>query len=235
MGAREQRERTDPRETRWSLIESAGEGDLLARTEFARRYEPAVRAYLRARWRGRFAADALEDATQEVFLEFLKPGGVLERARRDGRGEFRALLYAVARNVARREEERLARKRIEAAEESPELELLEAREATHSRLFDREWARALMKEARELNDQRARTGDERGARRAELLRLRFQEGQPIRDIARAWAVEPKRLHREYRRALDEFASCLREVVASQTHGPRDELDERCREFLALLS
>ena len=46
-------------------------GEIGARQEFGRRYLPVVRAYLHARWSGRLTADELEDAVQDVFVEFL--------------------------------------------------------------------------------------------------------------------------------------------------------------------
>jgi hypothetical protein len=48
----------------------------------------------------------------------------------------------------------------------------------------------------------ARSGD-RAVRCVELLRLRFQEGLPIRDIATRWNEDAAKLHHEFATARDE--------------------------------
>jgi hypothetical protein len=69
----------------------------------------------------------------------------------------------------------------------------------------------------------------------ELLRLRFNDGLPIREIAVRWGEEAARLHHEYATARDEFQSALREVVAFHHPGTAPgEVDQACRELLARL-
>ena len=51
---------------------------------------PMVRAYLGARWRSSPMLQELDDAVQDVFVECLRHGGVLERARPGQPGGFRA-------------------------------------------------------------------------------------------------------------------------------------------------
>jgi len=87
------------------MIEAAATGAAGAREQFARSYAPVVRAYLAARWAGSPALQDLDDAVQDVFVECLKSGGVLDRADPARAGGFRAFLYGVIRNVARRAEE----------------------------------------------------------------------------------------------------------------------------------
>ena len=70
--------------TCWTMISGAASGNDADRREFATRYLPVVRAYLRARWRGRLDEQELEDAAQEVFLECLREGGVLDRVEARG-------------------------------------------------------------------------------------------------------------------------------------------------------
>jgi hypothetical protein len=41
----------DPQSTRWTLVRGAADGEAAAREEFARLYEPVVRACLLARWK----------------------------------------------------------------------------------------------------------------------------------------------------------------------------------------
>ena len=65
--------------TCWTLIEGAASGRAADRDEFARRYLPAVQAYLLARWKESPLAQERDDAVQEVFVECFRQGGALER------------------------------------------------------------------------------------------------------------------------------------------------------------
>ena len=59
-------------------------------------------------------------------------------------------------------------------------------------------------------------------RRVELLRLRFHEGLPIREIAKIWNTDAAVLHHEYAQARKEFKQILREVIAfHQPFSPSD--------------
>jgi len=78
----------------------------------------------------------------------------------------------------------------------------------------------------------ARRGDA-ALRRVELLRLRFHEGMPIREIARLWGQSAASLHHEYARAREEFRSALRDVIASQHPGSPEEIDRECEQLLSL--
>lgn len=72
-------------------------------------------------------------------------------------------------------------------------------------------------------------------RRVELLRLRFQEGMPIREIAAKWGIDVAKLHHEFATARDEFRYSLREVVSFQMPmATETQLDSACRELLNLL-
>src|SRR5204863_5326677 len=95
--------------TCWTVIRAAAAGNFTAREELARRYLGVVRAYLAARWRGAALRDDLDDATQEVFVECFRAGGALEAAGAGQVDSFRAFLYGVVRNVARRFESRPVR------------------------------------------------------------------------------------------------------------------------------
>jgi RNA polymerase sigma-70 factor (ECF subfamily) len=70
---------------------------------------------------------------------------------------------------------------------------------------------------------RARAAGADAARRVELLKLRFGEEMPIRDIARLWNADAARLHHEYATAREEFRAALRDVVAE--HQPGDAFAE----------
>ena len=94
------------------MIRDAADGDAAARDRFAALYAPAVRAYLGARWGSGPFRQAVDDAVQDVFVELMKDGGALGKADEQGGGGFRAFLFGVARNVARRHEQRRQRKKM---------------------------------------------------------------------------------------------------------------------------
>ncbi len=218
--------------TCWTLLRGAAAGDRADREEFARRYLPVARAYLTARWRQRLNEDELEDALQEVFVECLRDDGVLERLQGGAREGFRAVLYGVVRNVALRVETAAARTNARRARDLP-LEDVQADDPSLSRVFDRAWAVAIVREAASRLKARARAGDDPEARRrVELLELRFQAGLPIRTIAERWGVDAARLHHDYARARREFEAELRELVAF--HNPAGTADRRM-ECLQVLS
>jgi RNA polymerase sigma factor (sigma-70 family) len=220
--------------TCWTLLRDAAAGDEGSRGAFAMRYEGAVRSYLAARWRGSGLIQELDDAVQEVFIECLRSGGLLDRADSGRAGGFRAYLYGAARNVALRVEGRRKRQSRREPGGSPELEAVPAGEDSLSRVFDRAWASAVVREAAGRQAEQAVASGEAALKRVELLRLRFREGMPIREIARAWGADPAQLHREYARARAEFRAALREIVASQHPDAPDRVDRECAQLLDLL-
>jgi RNA polymerase sigma-70 factor (ECF subfamily) len=215
---------TSPDPTCWTLIQAAAAGDAAARERFARVYLPAVRAYLAARWRA--GGRDVDDAAQDVFVECFKAHGLLAKADAGRPGGFRAFLFGAVRNMAaRREAGRRPAGRLP--------DHLPADETSQSRAFDRAWARSLLKEAARVQAESAAT--EAARKRVELLRLRFQDGLPIRDIAGRWGADPAWVHHEYATARVEFREALRSVVAF--HHPSDlqaEVDAACAELLALV-
>ena len=72
-------------------------------------------------------------------------------------------------------------------------------------------------------------------RRVEILRLRFEEGLPIREIARKWNAEAAALHREYAKAREEFHAALKEVVAFHLPERPEAVDGECAGLLTLLA
>ena len=154
--------------TCWTLIEGAASGRAADRDEFARRYLPAVQAYLLARWRESPLVQERDDAVQEVFVECFRQGGALERVDRDRDGGFRAFLYGVARNIARRVECRKARRKEIQAASASDLDRVETDDLTLSRVFDRAWALALLQEALRVQARRAKSAGEAALRRIEL-------------------------------------------------------------------
>jgi RNA polymerase sigma factor (sigma-70 family) len=220
--------------TCWTVIREAAGGDAGARQRFARRYEQIVRSYLLARWGGSPLAQDLDDVIQEVFVEAYRDGGVLQRADPQAPGGFRAFFYGVIRNVARRAESRHGRRRDRQPPTAFYGETAEASEQRLSRIFDRDWARAMMREAADHQREAAQAAGPDAQRRVELLRMRFYEGWPIREIARLWSADPAQLHREYARARKEFKQALSEVVAFHHPGSADAIERECAELLSLL-
>jgi RNA polymerase sigma-70 factor (ECF subfamily) len=137
--------------------------------------------------------------------------------------------YGVVRNVARRFETRPAHPA------GPLPEEIDANEESQSRLFDRTWARAVMEEAARLQRARAADRGPEALRRVELLRLRFEEGLPIRAIADRWGVDPAALHHTYALARKEFRAALLEVVAFHHPGNPADLEREAAGLLAALS
>ena len=227
----------DPREqpTCWTLIADAAAGNPADRSEFSLRYLDVVRAAFRARWRTAPLSGLVDDGVQEVFLECFRADGVLAKADPERPAGFRALLFGVVRNVALRAERQWLRARAHHAPGSIDEQELAAREDGLSKVFDRAWASSLIRQAGELMARRAREGGGARERRVELLRLRFQEGQPIRDIAARWGEKAQAVHETYRQARMEFRECLREVVAFHSPGDGSAIDEECRRLLEVLA
>src|SRR5262245_9274739 len=218
-----------PESTCWTVIRAAAAGSPTDREALARRYVSVVRAYLAARWRGAALLPERDDAVQEVFVECFRRGGALEAAGAGRVPSFRAFLYGVVRNVARRFEARPA------PPAGPLPEEIDADEASQSRLFDRTWAEAIMAEAARVQRERAAERGPEAVRRVELLELRFEQGLPIRDIARRWGVEPAAVHHAYALARKEFRAALLEVVAFHSPGGPEALEREAAGLLRALA
>ena len=218
--------------TCWDLIRDAASGKKREREVFAERYEPVIRSYLAARWRGNDCLDDLDDACQEVFTECFRAGGPLDRVDRAYAGGFRAFMYGVIRNVGLRFEERHQKGPVEYRSD---LDELHADETSLSKVFDRAWAVALTQQAADRQTELAEEAGPDAILRVELLRLRFHDELPIREIAHRWEVDAAELHREYAKARQEFKTALREVIAQ--HRPDStsgELDQECQNLLLLI-
>jgi RNA polymerase sigma-70 factor (ECF subfamily) len=224
-----------PDVTCWTLIESAAAGDRPAREAFAERYLPVVRAYLEARWSQRLSRTELDDAVQDVFVECLRHEGVLhdQRSRR-GQG-FRAYLFGVVRNIALRVEKSRFRALDPPRTDAFDGAAMAADDETSSRMFDRAWAEAVMREAALKQSERARAEGREALRRVELLRLIFEEDRAIADIAREWNAPAARLHHDYARARREFELALREVVAFHAPESAAAVDRECEDLMNLLA
>lgn len=222
-------------ETCWTMIKGAAKGDGEARSVFARTYLDVVKAYLGARWRGRAGTiDRIDDAVQDVFMDCFRSQGALGRVDRDHRAGFRTFLYGVVRNVALRYEERASKQRDGAAPSRFELDEVEAGDDPLSRVWDRAWAKTILRRAGERHKIVALADGKAGRRRIEILRLRFSEGLPVREIAKRLGEDAEKIHAEYRRARDEFKRALREEVAFHNPGAPRAIERECERLLGLL-
>lgn len=221
--------------TCWTVIHEAAAGCAEAREDFALRYSPLVLSYLRNRWRGSPLFHEVEDTAQYVFVECFRQGGVIERSESDRSGGFRAFFYGVIRNVALRTESRRTKDLKRAPTVGFDPDEVEHREASLSRAFDRAWARAILREAADRQAELAEQRDERARRRVEILRLRFHEGLPIRDIAKRWDADTAAVHREYAAARREFRAVLLDVVSLHHPGSARHVEQECVRLLDLLS
>lgn len=193
-------------DTCWTLIRRAAVGDAGARSQFTHSYERLIRAYLARRWADTALAADVDDACQEVLIECFDEHGPLQRA--DAGREFRSYLLGVVRNVALRFERQHGQARAGRVDLGSGLQSLPGDDSAASRVFDREWARSILRMAMRLHRERAAQQGAEHLRRVELLRLRFEEGRPIRDVAVLWQVDAAWLHHEFARARRDFKRSL---------------------------
>jgi DNA-directed RNA polymerase specialized sigma24 family protein len=224
--------------TCWTVITAAAHGGAAERDDFARRYAGPIRAYLAARWRGTKHLAELDDAVQEVFVECFRGGGALARVEVGRAGGFRAFLYGVVRHVGLRfEAGRAARGRGAGdGHAAIDFDALPADDPTLSRAFDRAWVQALLAMAVAAQEVEARARGDAAQRRVALLRRRFADGLPIREIAREWGVDAAVVHHEYARARDEFAAALKQAVRFHLggDGTPGEVERQCAELAKLI-
>ena len=219
--------------TVWEVLDAAAAGSTPARDAFVRSYGAFIRDRLGARWKGTRMLASLDDAAQEVLVECLKPNGVLARADRASHEGFRALLGAVVRNVALRAEAEDARRRRRQAASLPTVVL--AHGSSVGRAVDRRDARELVREAAAEQARRAESIGDGARRRVDLLRLHFEMGMSIPEIAALWQREPSFVHHQYAKARADFQRALMTVLAARFPGLSDEeLRARCTELAGLL-
>ncbi|MGE0432512.1 MAG: RNA polymerase sigma factor [Planctomycetota bacterium] len=221
--------------TWWTLVNTAAAGDTEARETFAATYIGVVRAYLAARWRGGPMVNELDDAVQETFVECFREGGALQRVQGPAQGRFRTFLFAVARNVGRRFEEKRSRDRKRHTSDSLHESQFENNDEHASRAFDRAFAETVVARAAHRQLTAAQEAGDAAIRRVELLRLRFQDDLPIRDIAKQWNEDAAFVHHEYARAREEFRKALiSELTFQNPDATVTEIEEECVSLLQML-
>ena len=220
-------------DTNWSVVQDAANLNSEARRVFVQRYLGPVRAYLSARWRGTTWFDMLDDAVQEVFTVCLGESGPLQRLDRTRSAGFRAYLYGIVRNVARNLERRATRRRRR-FEGEIHWDLMEVDESSLSTVYDRAWAKAVMRQAAQRQSEQARHSGSAAVRRVELLRLHVHEEVSMREIARCWNVDIQRLYREYAKARREFLAALVDVLATDYDVAPENVERECKALIDML-
>ena len=221
-------------DTCWTLVRSAAGGDARARSLFAQSYLPVVRAYLRARWKNSALLSEVDDAVQNVFLECFRAEGVLQRADPERRGGFGAFLIGTVRNVASNMERAHGRRLRRNRGDSFHPERIESDETSLSKVFDRAWASAIVREAAASQRRDAEAKGAEAMRRIQILQLRFQDCLPIREIATRLKMEPARAHHDYALARVEFRKALKQAVSFHSPGAPALIDQECERLLSLL-
>ena len=171
----------------------------------------------------------------EVYLECLREGGVLERCRDEPPGGFRPFLLAVVRNIARRVEERRAGRRERQLTTEFQRDGGVDEDADPAHKFDCTWAVTIVRNARRRVEERLGQGSPAAQRRVELLRLRYQEGLPVKEIAPQIGEDSRRVHHQLEEARRDFHRALREEVAFHLPGSAEEVEQECRLLLGLLA
>ena len=230
-------------ETSWTLIREAANGNSVKQAAFAKLYGPIVRKYFEYRWLGNRQKQFVDEGVQEVLLLCIRPDGPLSRADPTAPAGFRGFLKGIARNIARKIEDREKRACHQPDEETLIVELV-GNESSAADQFERSWALMIMQEARKRIVEQA--CDASAKQRVELLRLRFEEGHPIREIAvllnpdcksdaLVFESECKKWHREFQKAKTEFWRALLDVVSFHSPGSPAEIERECRDLLKALS
>jgi hypothetical protein len=176
-----------------------------------------------------------EDAVQEVFVHFLRPGSLLDgglgRLRTDA---FRGYLYGLVRNVALMTERRAYRSRELQSPSSVDLAAIEASKVEFSAAFDRAWARSVVAEAMTLMEERARSGDPAAGRHLRLIRGRHVEDASVQELARREGCSRGIVYREMEAAGIEFYGALKAVLERQAGGAAIDVGAQCRRISELL-
>lgn len=217
------------------MILGAAAGSPPHRETFGRRYAPAICAYLAARWHLAPDSDSVQDACQDVMVECFKAGGALSRADATYRGGFRAYLYGIVRNVALMAERRFARRREVDLGANFDPDAIGSDEPTLSLAFDRAFAIAVTREARELMARRS-VRSPVAEQRYRALALQFENGQAPRDLAVAMALPVERVYELLKEARREYREALLDVMGTlHPDSDRAEIERLCVELLQRLA
>lgn len=209
---------------------ASGINDLAVISEerFCQRYGPLIRQCIQARWRGSALRHDVDDAIQDVFLAFLRPGGALQSLRAIPPADADAYVRGVVRNTARMIERRAAQRKEVALDSDPAT--WRVCEDGTARVLDRAWVRGMLSQAlAHLLDPRFSAVRQR---RIHLLRLLHYSSLTPGEVASMAGLAPEAVHREMSRARRELRlSLLRQL---QQHGGRaaSQAERTLRELLS---
>lgn len=221
--------------TSWSVVFGTARGVPEAQVRFHERYEALIRAYLAARWRLDRAHERVANATQEVFLRCLAPGGALQRVDPARPAGFRAYLLGVVTNVAQeveRQDRRHHAVRLDATDSG--VDVADPVQSA-SIAFDRAWAELLLCEAWGVVAERLLRKPS-GPQRLQVLRMRYLEDLPPEEIRQQLGLADLRdVYRIAATGRYQFRIALQQTVASYY----PELDPaaveaKCRQLVELI-
>lgn len=227
--------------TRWSLVLAAGDADSgrEALEQLCRAYWFPLYAYIRRRGHD---ADAAQDLTQGFFARLLERND-LAGLTRDG-GKFRSFLLTALNHFLANEHERAtAQKRggglasLSLDDDSAEDRYL--REPSHTespdRLFERQWALALMENAlRRLAEEQTAGGKEATFDAVRPFLSREPEAGEYAALASRLNVAPGTLAVQVHRLRECYRQLVRATVADTVDSPL-EVEAEMRHLLAALN
>ena len=115
------------------------------------------------------------------------------------------------------------------------LDCIDSSDASQSQVFDRAWARLVVREAYDTLIADGGTCPD-ALRRLQVLRLRYQEGLPPREIARRLAIADVRaVYQMLSTGRTQFRRALTAVMRSYNPSASpSEIERYCRDLLGLL-
>ena len=200
--------------TRWSLIQAAKSGDDEAIRALCLKYRPAMLSYLAKRG---VRADTREDVAQEALVGLVRTA--LAQAE-SGRGRFRALVFAVARNQLHKHIERETAQKRGGGQVRALGEIDPAAGAEPDDDFDREWLAHMVQAAL------ARLAREHANYFESLQRFVLDE-QPQDQIARDLGISVGAVKKHVFRGKKKLTEYLKQEVWAYAGSPGEyELELR---------
>jgi len=229
--------------TRWSVVLSAGRKSSpnsdRALAELCQTYWYPLYAYIRRQ--GRTKEDA-EDLVQAFFARFLEKN-YLEGLAAE-RGKFRAFLLAALKHFLANEWDRAQAQKRGGGVEHLSLNWQDADNRFHldppdptnpERLFDREWALALLDRViARLHDECAADGKTRLFEQAKGFLTVGRDAIPYAEAAQSLGLEEGALRVAVHRLRKRYRELLRDEI-SQTLTDPAQVDEELRSLLAALA
>ena len=203
----------------WALVVAAADEDRVALAEFARRYDQFVRRVLAKRWLSSPCRRYFDDAVNAVFVECIKPYGVIQKAQSSKGVSFRSLLYRVVCHVAARFERDHVRDARVVCDSANLAELTESDHNLLEQLTREEVSDAIRRSLAMMTE----SEDDATRRRGELLRQHTCEDLKIIHLASGDPQVAEALHREHSKAKKEFTQILFSVIQVNYDTDPDDL------------